>query len=195
MEVRYEKYGFYTIDTEYLKYLYSKDTEVFYSEAKGYERKPYLGLLARLGKHLYCIPLTSAKQTHLNWKNITEHNYLIYENVFESELRDNDIFKQIDKTEIYKKLLAVLEIKKMIPVDETLCKFIKFTEVTDKDYLSLLQKEYRFLIPHKDSILDKAKTMYLKQKETGKVKYCYCSFSLLEDAYESYSNPSNKESD
>jgi len=27
----YEKYGFYTVDIDYEKYLYSKGTEVFYS--------------------------------------------------------------------------------------------------------------------------------------------------------------------
>ena len=38
MGTNYEKYGFYTVDIEYIKYLHARDNEVFYNKAKGYEK-------------------------------------------------------------------------------------------------------------------------------------------------------------
>ena len=189
MEAHFEKFGFYTVDIDYIRYLHTKDDQVFYSDNKDYERKPYVGILTHLGGYSYCIPLTSAKTKQLNWKNITEHNYLIYEHVFGSELRGNDIYKNIGKKgdeNLYKKLLGALEIKKMIPVNESLCSYIDFSKVLNIEYRSLLQKEYRFLIPHADSILEKAKNLYWKQKESNVIGSCYCNFSLLERLYFNY---------
>ena len=189
MDVYFEKYGFYTVNIDYIKYLHSKDDQVFYNDTKDYERKPHVGILANLGRHSYCIPLTSAKTKQLNWKNITEHNYLIYEHVVGSELRSNDIYKHIGKRSgenLYKKLLGALEIKKMIPVGESLYSYIDFSKVLDVEYLSLLQKEYRFLAPYADAILEKAKTLYSKQKESNIIGNCYCNFTLLENSYSDY---------
>ena len=171
METCFRDFGFYTVNIDYIKHLYSKDTQVFYDTTPTYEKKPHLGILARLGGYLYCIPLTSSKSKQLQWKNITEHNYLIYEVVSASELCTNDIFKKIGKDEddTYKKLLGALEIKKMIPVNESLCSRVDFKKVSDAAYLSLLQKEYNFLFPHKDTILEKAKKLYVKLKLTQRL--------------------------
>ena len=65
------------------------------------KKKPHLGILTRLGGFLYCIPLTSSKPYQLNWNNITEHNYLIYENVKQRELHKNDVYKPL-KNDYYK---------------------------------------------------------------------------------------------
>ena len=32
MKIKFEKFGFYKIDIDYLKFLHSKDEQVFYSE-------------------------------------------------------------------------------------------------------------------------------------------------------------------
>jgi len=42
VEKEFEKYEFYKIDKEYLKFLNSKDSEVFYKEDEAYNRKPHL---------------------------------------------------------------------------------------------------------------------------------------------------------
>jgi protein AbiQ len=186
MEVNYEDFGFYKVDINYIKYLHSVDSQVFYKNVSNYQRKPHLGLITKLGGHTYCIPLTSAKKRHINWSNITEHNYIIYENVKFEEIHSNDVYKKIGQTDTYKKLLSILEIRKMIPVDDELCEFIDFSLETDPSYKDLLEKEYFFLKTYRDEILKKAEVLYEKQKATGEVKSCYCNFKLLEEAYNKY---------
>lgn len=186
MDIKYDGFGLYKVNTDFVKYLSSKDSQVFYDNAPNYSRKPYLGLVTQLGGYTYCMPLTSAKQRQLDWANITEHNYIIYEHIRSSEIRANDICKRIGQTDTYKKLLAVLEIRKMIPVDDTLYEFIDFSKITDMSYKDLLEKEYKFLKAHKDDILAKAETLYNKQISTNVIKSCYCDFKSLESALSQY---------
>ena len=184
MELLYKEYGFYKIDKEYLKYLNSKDGQVFYKEEEGYDKKPHLGLIVGIDDCLYCIPLTSAKRRHLGWQNVSEHNYIIYEIIEVSERHRSDVCKKIDKEgKQYKKILSVLEIRKMIPVNYSVITKIEFDEIEDEDYKNLLQKEYRFLKPYKPDIIRKANELYEKQKETGVIKPCYVTFNILEQAY------------
>jgi hypothetical protein len=43
MSVEFKDFGFYNIDMPYLKYLHDNvDTEIYYSEDKAYDRKPFL---------------------------------------------------------------------------------------------------------------------------------------------------------
>lgn len=186
MEVQFEKFGLYKIDRDYLRFLNSKDSQVFYEDTNEYEKKPHLGFLVELAGMKYCIPLTSAKPRQLNWANVSKHNLVIYEIVDESELHSKDVYKKIGCTNTYKKILAVLEIRKMIPVNDHLCTYINFKDVEDTSYKDLLDKEYRFLKPLKSTILKKAVTLYEKQKKTGIIELCYCNFSVLESAYEEF---------
>ena len=186
MDEENKGYRFYKVDLDYVKYLHSKDGQVFYKNDPEYEKKPHLGLLTNIDGYLYCIPLTSRKKTHLNWANVSQHNYVIYEIVEGSELKDGDIYKVHGKTGKYKKILAVLEIRKMIPVDNSLIKYIDFSKVTDLTYKDLLEKEYNFLKPLFPDIATKAKKLYDYQKETKEVKACYCTFETLENAYKTY---------
>lgn len=184
MELQYEEYGFYRIDKDYLKYLHSIDNQVFFKDEDDYDRKPHLGLLVGIDDYTYCIPLTSSKKRHLGWQNISEHNYVIYEVVDKEELRPNDIFKKYSNDPLkYKKLLSVLEIRKMIPVNKKVVTKIIFDDIDDEDYKNLLLKEYRFLGSYKKIILEKAQELYLKQKESGIIKSCYVTFNKLEIAY------------
>lgn len=50
----------------------------------------------------------------------------------------------------------------------------------------LLEKEYFFLKPYRDDILEKAEVLYKRQMSTGIIKPCYCNFKLLEEAYNNY---------
>lgn len=184
MQLQYKDYGFYKIDINYLKYLHAIDDQVFYKEEKNYDRKPHLGMLVGINGFKYCIPLTSAKPRHLGWQNITEHNYIVYEIVNEDELHKDDVYKKYDKeSNIYKKLLSVLEIRKMIPVNEQVIEKINFDYIEDQNYRNLLLKEYRFLSSYKKQILLKAQELYDKQKETSIVKSCYVTFNKIEKAY------------
>lgn len=186
MEVQFKDYGFYKIKREYLKFLHSKDGQVFFEDTDVYERKPHLGIIVGINGINYCIPLTSAKPRHLGWGNVSKHNILIYEVVEKSEIHKKDVCKKLGTTDKYKKILAVLEIRKMVPVDDSLCTYIDFNSEQDKEYKALLEKEYQFLKPMRKTILEKAVELYSKQKRTGKVESCYCTFSILESAYKEY---------
>lgn len=187
MELQYEEYGFYRINKEYLQYLHNIDNQVFFKDESDYDRKPHLGLLVGIDNYTYCIPLTSAKKRHLSWQNVSEHNYVIYEIIDKEELHSNDIYKQYSKEPLkFKKILSVLEIRKMIPVNKSIVTKIIFDDIEDENYRNLLLKEYRFLGSYKKAILDKALDLYSKQKETGVVKSCYVTFDKIEEAYNNY---------
>lgn len=74
----------------------------------------------------------------------------------------------------------------MVPVNDQLCTYIDFAKENDQNYKALLEKEHQFLKPMKDSILKKATEIYNKQKTTGIIESCYCTYSILENAYNEY---------
>ena len=185
MNVSFEKFGFYNVDTDYLRFLSDIESEVQFSEDKDYEQKPFLGIVILIDNHSYLIPLTSGKYKHSKWKNVGTAHYLIYEKVKKSELRKKDIFKSISDTEALK-IFAVLDIKKMIPVKEGLYSRIDFASLSDQKYADLLEKEYRFCQKIQDGILSKVKQIYFEQKQTGVIHPIYCDFAKLEVACDTY---------
>ena len=189
MKPKFADFGFYHVNTAYLKYLHDEiDTEVYYSEVKNYERKPFLGVIVNIEDYQYFIPLTSRKTKHLKWKNVGNTHYLIYETVDKKELRRGDIFKPVPDSDTVLKLLSALDIKKMIPVPADCYEKVDFNAETDLRYKALLEKEYFFCQSVQDGILEKALKIYHEQKESGVVHKMYCNFSKLEEACKTW-NP------
>lgn len=185
MDIMFRDFGFYNVDTKYLKYLHDIDSEVYYSPEKAYGRKPFLGLLVSINSYTYLIPLSSGKPKHKRWKNVDRTYYLIYEIEEKKRVHKKDITKAFSNTHVIK-ILSVLDIKKMIPVPEALCRRIEFKELDDARYQDLLQKEYLFCKKIQDGILERVRQIYKAQKETGKVYPMYCNYALLEQACENY---------
>lgn len=185
MYIRFENLGLYNIDTDYLRYLNGIEPEVQFTQEKCYEQKPFLGILVAVGTYSYFIPLTSGKPKHAKWKNVGSAHYLIYEQVKKTELRKRDIFKSISETDALK-IFAALDLKKMIPVRESLYTRIDFSVLPDRKYADLLEKEYRFCQKIQEGILEKVTQIYQEQKETGKVYPMYCNFAKLEAACDEY---------
>lgn len=185
MKIEFENLGLYNVDTDYLRYLKSIDSEVQYSEDKDYTQKPFLGIVVMIDSYSYFIPLTSGKPRHAKWKNVGPAHYLIYEQVKKNELRKKDVYKSISETDALK-IYAALEIKKMIPVKDGLFHGIVFSALGDQKYADLLEKEYRFCQKIQDGILSKVRQIYCEQKETGKVYPMYCDFNKLEVACDTY---------
>lgn len=182
-----ERLEFYTIDIKYVEALYKKDNEVFYDKfSEDYAKKPYIGILMQAGGYHYFIPLTSAKEKHLNWKNVSRDNYLLYEMIPKIQVRPKQIFKSMKSIDKVKHILAVLEIKKMIPVKPQWYQKIDFSQVEDMGYKALLLKEYYFLKPLTEDIRKKAERIYNEQKETGVVYPFYCNFTRLEMVCDTY---------
>ena len=71
---------FINIDQDYLKRLHDVCTEVYY-KPRGYENKPYIGILINKEGRKYVIPLTSAKRKHASWRDVTTTNYRVYEEI------------------------------------------------------------------------------------------------------------------
>ena len=100
------KVKFYTIDIDYIKYLYSYDSEVYLNKQRhDYENKPYVGIIIYNNSIPYFVPLTSAKPKHLKLKNNGIDYLVIYENINQTEVHKTDIIKDIGNGKI-KKLLS-----------------------------------------------------------------------------------------
>ena len=147
---------------------------------------------------------------HKAWNDITATNYIIYEiiNVEEVNVKSGDIVvdikdksllekMKISKEDYYKyrkRLISVLEIKKMFPVKEGV---YWFAELQVDNELSLeevqrrilMQKEYRFCRKIKKQIVEKANRIYDKQMRTGKVLKFHCDYKKLEKACKDYKIP------
>ena len=179
------KLTFINIDQDYLKKLHDACSEVYY-KPKGYENKPYIGILINRNEKKYVIPLSSAKAKHKTWKNVDKECYLIYETAKKSSIGQGDIWVEIDEDNV-KHILSVIDIKKMIPVVDGVYSRVNInpdgSDTSDiKKYKDLLNKEYSFCLKVINDVIGKANKLYDKQMETGKViKFC-CDFRALEEA-------------
>lgn len=172
------KVKFYTIDIDYIKYLYSYDSEVYLNkQCHDYENKPYVGIIIYNNSIPYFVPLTSAKPKHLKLKNNGADYLVIYENINKTEVHKLDIIKDIGNGEI-KKLLSVIDLKKAIPVANNCYHEIDIRNHKDRD---LLAKEYEFCKRKKKTIFDKTISIINYQKKTNIIKFAYCNFNLLEE--------------
>lgn len=173
-----EDFGFYTIDIDYLEYLYNGDKEVYYNKRYDTSIKPFVGIIILLEGYNYFIPLTSVKEKHKKFRNVTNEHFLIYEIVKNIDNIDG-VYKYFSKEEKMH-ILALLDIKKMIPVPKSLYNKVEFSTILDKKYKLLFQKEYEFCLNIKEKILEKAVKLYEEQKFTGIVRKMNCNFSKLE---------------
>ena len=190
MEIKGETI-FVNVDVNYLKYLNNIDSEVQY-EGNGYEKKPFLGILITNNSTEYVIPLTSAKNKHIHWKdNYSDGRFLVTEIIKRTEISSETIYKTIDSNDYVKRIYAALDVKKMIPVDETLYTIVDLsydieTDAAIKNYKILQNKEYRACVKIMGDIVRKASSVYEKQQRTGKPQKFACSFTKLEKAMAEY---------
>lgn len=184
MDIDFLDFSFYTVDSSYLQYLNSKDSEVYYHPNYNSTYKPFVGIMIGIGNYKYAIPLSSAKVKHRKWNNTSNSHFLIYEYVDENVNFPNDVYKDpVNGKKMH--ILAILDIKKMIPVIDGVCTKIEFSNL-DQQYQDLFTKEYNFCLNIKEKILSKATKLYLKQKTENRVLFSYCDFTKLELASDNY---------
>jgi len=204
--MKFDKVQFVYIDMDYLKKLNEIEPEIFFdAKNKNYKEKPHLGILLNNERREYVIPLTSAKEKHKTWDDVTASWYRIYEIIEKSEIRENDIIVDIknrdvlnriplEEQENYKqRILAVLDIRKMFPVKKEVYTKIKFEISTKASHqenqrIALMMKEYSFILNISDKIAEKASKIYKKQIEKNKILKYHCDYRKLEkfaDEYES----------
>ena len=189
------KLTFINIDQSYLQKLHETCTEVYY-RSKGYEKKPYIGILINNNGKKYVIPLSSAKEKHKTWKNVDKEHYLVYEMVKKECMGKSDIWVMTEEEGV-KHILSVIDIKKMIPIVEgAYCRVNINPEGTDTEqerkYKDLLNKEYSFCLKIINEVIEKDNKLYDKQMKTGKVIQFCCDFKALEKvAYNIEIDPPN----
>lgn len=139
--MKFDKVQLVYIDMDYLEYLHEIEPEIWFDkEDENYRIKPHLGILLNNEGRQYVIPLTSAKEKHRSWEDVTASWYRIYEviDITQDPVRKNDIIVEIKNGEILKKLdkdtrdnyrqriLSVLDMRKMFPVDKRVYQEVKF---------------------------------------------------------------------
>lgn len=204
--MKFDKVQFVYIDIDYLEYLHEIEPEIyFYKDNSNYKLKPHLGILLNNDGREYVIPLTSGKDKHKDWADVTASWYRIYEviditkdpvkaNDVIVEIRNQDILKKIDKDkqkDYRQRILSVLDLRKMFPVDDSVYKKVKFDissgmSRSDNQRTFLMIKEYNFLTEIADEIEKKATKIYDKQIIKNKVLKYHCDYRKLEKAFDKY---------
>lgn len=133
-----------------------------------------------IGEYQYFIPISSAKEKHIKWKNVSDAHLLIYELVDNNLNIQSHVYKPYDNRQKVH-VLSVLDIKKMLPVPDGAYNFIDFDELKDEKYRDLFEKEYNFCLRIREKILYKAEKLYNKQMEAKIVRNMYCDFKKLEN--------------
>ena len=74
--MKFDEVQFVYIDVDYLEYLHEIESEIFFDRNDPeYKRKPHLGILLNNDGREYVIPLTSAKDKHRTWEDVTASWY------------------------------------------------------------------------------------------------------------------------
>lgn len=205
--MKFEDFKIVRVDLKYLEALHDVDTEVMYKKSSVYANKPFLGILVTNNDRKYVIPFTSAKEKHKKWSDVNQSYYRIYEviNMKTAVYDADDIIVEITNTSILsekgipeeefanyrKRILSVLEIKKMIPVREGVYSFVDLSldaelPKDERDWRNLTYKEYLFCKNIRDGIQRRAEKVYDKQMKSGKVLKFHCDFKKLESAANAY---------
>lgn len=204
--MKFDKVQFVYIDIDYLEYLHEIEPEIYFDkDDPNYKLKPHLGILLNNDGREYVIPLTSGKDKHKDWADVTANWYRIYEviditkdpvkaNDVIVEIKNQDILKKIDKDkqkDYRQRILSVLDLRKMFPVDECVYKKVKFDissgmPRSDNQRTFLMIKEYNFLTEIADEIEKKATKIYDKQIIKNKVLKYHCDYRKLEKAFDKY---------
>ena len=174
------QFGFYKINIDYLKYLNEHDSEVYYNFKYKKDLKPFIGIILLVNEFEYFIPLSSAKEKHKKWKNVSNEHMLIYEIINNEKIKSFDIFKDFSKTQKLH-ILGVIDIKKMIPVPKGMYEKVLFNSL-EESYKVLMNKEFKFCLKNRDKIQKNVEKIYMKQKERNIIGYATCNFSKLEQA-------------
>ena len=204
--MKFSKVQFVYIDIDYLKAMNEADSEIFYDENnKEYKFKPHLGMLINQEDREYVIPLTSAKEKHKKWADVSGEWYRIYEiiDITTTPVRKNDIIVDIKNQDLLKnipletrknykqRILSVLDIRKMFPVKKGVYTKIKFeissrASIADNQRMALMLKEYKCICNIKEKIEEKAEKIYVKQQKKNKILKYHCNYKKLEQASDEY---------
>ena len=175
------KLKWYVVNKEYVSYLKKFDDKVEninYSE----KLKPYIGILITINEINYYVPISSVKEKH----------YKMNEDMDFIKLMEND------------RILGVLNLNNMIPIDNQNVKVLKYKEIedyrkfkNDKEkhlYISFLSFELGLINGKIDKIKSNAVELYNEKinRPNSKISKRCCNFKLLEEKCIDYKKTSKK---
>lgn len=143
------------VKNEYIEYLQKFSENVKYNKE---EKRPYVGIVLKIGKNNYFAPLGSPKGKHLKMKS------------------------SIDFIKIENGKLGIINLNNMIPVPKGFIKNISLINY-DQKYKKLLLEQERWIIRNKKIITNKSEKLYkiiMEKKETVFHKRSN-NFKLLEE--------------
>lgn len=160
-----KKLRLYTIDKDYLKYLFDIDERVMYWESDTYrsERK-YIGVVLNINNFEYFAPLSSPKDTDYFYKKGIK------------QIRKN-IIPIVRLVTDRGHLLGKIKLSNMIPVTNKYLTLYDIKGETDKKYQSLIVKEMICIRKCKNEIIKNALVLY-NQKSNGYENINYLEYTL-----------------
>lgn len=204
--MKFTKVQFVYIDLDYLEKLNEVEPEIFFDkENENYKEKPHLGILLNHEDRKYVIPLTSAKEKHKTWDDVTASWYRIYEiiDITRTPIREKDVIVDIknqsllnripteERANYRQRILSILDIRKMFPVKSGVYREIEFKmgsslQRRTNQKIALMMKEYIFLTNLREKIEEKATKIYEKQITQNKVLKYHCNYRKLEKFCDEY---------
>lgn len=159
---------FYTINSEYIKYLSEFDNHVSYNKDDIGHSRPYLGIVLTISEFEYFVPLYSYKNHYSKYKSNSSF-FFVYDK------KDNP--------------LAIIKFSAMIPVPQNIkaVELLNFDE-QDEKYKDLISAEYRYINSHKEEIYKRANKIYryITNGKRNFLKTISCNFKLLEEKCKLY---------
>ena len=156
-----ENLRLYRVNDKYIRYLKSRDIRVQDNKNR---RRPYVGVVLKVGNYRYFVPLESPKPNHTNIKS---GRHLL----------------KLDGGK-----LGLLGFNNMIPVHEAALIFFDINQEEDKQYAELLKRQVSYINKNKADILNHAKKTYYSATRNNNAflsKVC-CDYKKLEKACEKY---------
>lgn len=172
----------YTIDSDYLKYLFDVDNRVMYWEGDRYKTdRKYIGVVLKINDFKYFAPLSSPKQSDYFFKKGVQ------------QVKKN-IIPIIRLVTDEGHLLGKIKLSNMIPVKIENITLYDIKGEPDKKYQSLIIKEMICIRKRKDEIAKNALVLYnQKSKGYGNINYLNdtLDFKKLEEACLKYKKQNN----
>ena len=165
-----ETLKFYIVNEEYIEYLSKFDEHVSWNKK---QKRPYIGIVLKVEKHLYFAPLYSYKMGYDRYK-------------------ENPSFIRVRNRK--GKNVSIIRFAEMIPIPQNEIQLLDFNSRGYK-YRDLLQAEIDFINDNRKEIYSKAEKMY---KNVAKLKIPFfnsisCNFKLLEQKANLYNNTAEKD--
>jgi protein AbiQ len=183
MENEFKQYlNFYSIDLKYIRELSRYDDNVMsISPQINKISRPFVGVVLLLNGKKYCIPLTSSKDKFKNTKSNVD-----FIKIFDYRFKDSNGAP---------KLIGVLNINNMIPVDDTVISLRDLTihpyeNKAEKMRKGLMQDQINWCRDNNDIICNRANKVYsivteFPDKNKRLVNRC-CDFKKLEKVLDKY---------